>query len=94
MNLFVVVLQEVIEQLKKEIGVQETVYTIKMIIKQSGLDIRITSNGVITSDKNITNEDNYLHVFNYLRDYLNKKIGMNNTKEIFKEASKQVVKIV
>jgi len=94
MNLFVVVLQEVIEQLKKEIGVQETVYTIKMIIKQSGLDIRITSNGVITSDKNITNEDNYLHVFNYLRDYLNKDNTVINTKEIFKEASKQVVKIV
>lgn len=94
MHLFTVVLQELIEHLKEEIGLQETVKLIKKIASSSKWDIKITESGVIKSHRSITNEDTYLHVFSAIRNELNMKIGCNKTTILFKEASTQVMDLV
>ncbi len=94
MKLFVAVLQELIQELKDELGEDETIHLVKMMVKKSGMDIRITDKGTVASAKGITNEDNYLHVFTNLREYLNKKLGIKKTKSLFMKASKQVISLI
>ncbi len=94
MNLYLTVLQEIVELLKEEIGIDSCVDTMKEVFSRCNIDIKISSKGAIRSTKEIDNEDSYALVFNVVRDVLNDKIGEKKTREIFKKAAKEVVALI
>ena len=93
MHTFIVTMQEVVEHLKKKIGIIKTVALFKEAVKKTNLEIKITDNGVITAEESMNNEENYLKLFKMLREGTKKLIGAKKTRELFKNASKQVIKL-
>ncbi len=94
MNLYLTVLQEIVELLKDEIGIDKCVCLMKDAFVRCGIDLKISSKGTIRSTREFDNEDTYIVVLNTVRTILENKIGEKRTREIFKKAAKEVVSLI